>query len=143
MTSIATRLASALGPSQVLTDPSVMASYQTDWTGRFHGVATCVVRPVDREGVAAVLREALGARTPVCPQGGNTGLVGGAVPSDGSVVLSTARLTSLEIDEVSAQAQVGAGVSLLAVQDAARARGFDFGVDLAARASATVGGMFA
>lgn len=82
-------------------------------------------------------------------QGGNTGLVGGSVPAPGPtdnppVVLLTTRLTELsEISLVSRQVTAGAGVTLAALAAHARAAGLDFGVDLAARDSATVGGMVA
>jgi FAD/FMN-containing dehydrogenase len=77
-------------------------------------------------------------------QGGNTGLVGGSVPAGGDVLLSLTRLTSLGAeDPSSSQVTAGAGVTLSALQGVAREAGFDFGVDLAARDSATVGGLIA
>ena len=77
------------------------------------------------------------------PQGGNTGLVGGAVPHD-AVVLSTARLSSIgDVDPVAGAVTAGAGVTLERLQRAAAEAGLAFGVDLAARGSATVGGMIA
>ncbi len=78
------------------------------------------------------------------PQGGNTGLVGGSVPGHDSaptVVLSTRRLTRLDpVDELAGQVTVGAGVILADLHAHARAAGWEYGVDLAARDSATVGG---
>jgi FAD/FMN-containing dehydrogenase len=81
---------------------------------------------------------------PVCVQGGNTGLVGASVPVDGAVLLSTARMKSIgEVDAVSAQVTVDAGVTLAALQQHIRPLGLDFGVDFAARESCTIGGMVA
>jgi FAD/FMN-containing dehydrogenase len=138
------QLVAIVGPEHVLTDPSVTASYETDWTGRFHGAARCVVRPADTEQVAAVVRACSGDGTAVCIQGGNTGLVGGSVPAAGAVLMSLTRLSSIEpVDIVSAQVTVGAGVTLSALQQQVRAHGFDYGVDFAARDSCTVGGMAA
>ena len=78
----------------------------------------------------------------VCIQGGNTGLVGGSVPVDGAVVLSTRRLSEIgEIDRSASQVTVGAGATLSAVQAVVRKAGFDVGVDFAARESCTIGGM--
>jgi FAD/FMN-containing dehydrogenase len=75
-------------------------------------------------------------------QGGNTGLVGGSVPVDGAVLLSTKRLSVVEdLDAVAAQVTVGAGATLVSVQQAVRPAGFDVGVDFAARESCTIGGM--
>lgn len=133
-----------VGDAHVLTDPAVTASYETDWTRRFHGRARCVVRPGSTEEVVAVVRACAAHAVPVVTQGGNTGLVGGGVPVDGEVVLSTSRLRDIgEIDPVTAQVTVGAGVTLAALQQSARAHELDVGVDLAARDSATVGGLVA
>lgn len=78
------------------------------------------------------------------PQGGNTGLVGGGVPRGGEIVLSLSRLDTIEgVDEAAGQITVGAGSTLAAVQGKVATAGFDVGVDLAARDSATIGGMVA
>jgi FAD/FMN-containing dehydrogenase len=139
-----TRLAAVVGPEQVLTDPDLLAGYATDWTGRYRGQARLVVRPGSTAEVAGVLRECSAAGAPVVPQGGNTGLVGGGVPRDGAVLLSLTRLTSLgPVDRLAAQVTAGAGTTLAAVQRHATAAGLEFAVDLAARDSATVGGMVA
>jgi FAD/FMN-containing dehydrogenase len=138
------RLADVVGTGHVLTDPDLRATYETDWTGRFHGTARCVVRPGSTADVAAVIRACAEDGAPVCVQGGNTGLVGASVPADGAVLLSTARLRELgPLDELSAQVTVGAGVPLVTVQQHVRAAGLDLGVDFAARESCTVGGMVA
>ncbi|HEX3825268.1 MAG TPA: FAD-binding oxidoreductase [Mycobacteriales bacterium] len=137
-------LRDAVGERHVLDDRSVVASYESDWTGRFHGTARCVVRPGSSGEVAAVVRGCAEAGVAICVQGGNTGLVGGSVPVDGAVVLSLLRLDAIEpVDEVAAQVTVGAGCTLAALQRVVRAAGFDVGVDFAARDSCTIGGMVA
>ncbi len=137
-------LAEIVGSANVLTDPDRTASYETDWTRRFHGRSRCVVRPADTAEVAAVLVRCAEAGQAVVPQGGNTGLVGGGVPRGGEVVLSLARLDSCSaVDPVSATVTAAAGVTLAALQATARAAGLDVGTDFAARDSATVGGMVA
>ena len=137
-------LRAVVGPEHVLVDDDLKASYETDWTGRFTGRAACVVRPGTTQEVAAVLQACSEAGARVVVQGGNTGLVGGGTPAGGEVLLSLTRLTHLgEVDPASAQVTVGAGVTLAALQAHARAAGLDFGVDLAARDSATVGGLVA
>jgi FAD/FMN-containing dehydrogenase len=142
-------LRAVAGPGHVLTDPDLRASHETDWTGRFTGVSRAVVRPADSAEVAAVLAACSAARVPVVVQGGNTGLVGGSVPPAGPpgrepVVLLTTRLAGLgPVSPVSRQVTAGAGVTLAALTAHSRAAGLDFGVDLAARDSATVGGMVA
>lgn len=138
-------LADVVGAEHLLVDPSLRASYETDWTGRFSGKARCVVRPATTDAVAAIVRLCREAEVPLYVQGGNTGLVGGSVPGERSgVLLSTARLSALDpVDAVSAQVTVGAGATLAAVQGHVRARGLDVGVDFAARDSCTIGGMAA
>ncbi len=142
-------LGAVVGPGHVLLDRDLRASYETDWTGRFTGTSRVVVRPGTTAEVAHVLTACAAAAVPVVVQGGKTGLVGGSVPAPGQtanppVVLVTTRLTELgEISLVSRQVTAGAGVTLAALTAHARAAGLDFGVDLAARDSATVGGMVA
>jgi FAD/FMN-containing dehydrogenase len=141
---LAARLAATVGEAHVLTDPDLRAQYEIDWTRRFGGPSRLVVLPGTTDEVAAVLRACAEAGAAVVPQGGNTGLVGGGVPRDGEVVLSLRRLDEVgTVDELGAQIVVGAGATLAAVQQTARAAGLDVGVDLASRDSATVGGMVA
>ena len=133
-----------VGATHVLTDPALTSSYESDWTGRFTGRAALVVRPANTTEVMAVIRACGQAGARVVLQGGNTGLVGGGVPAGGEVLLSLTRLNSLEpVDSAAGQVTVGAGVRLAALQAHARAAGLDFGVDLAARDTATVGGLIA
>jgi len=125
---------------------SAHAPYEVDWTGRWHGVARGVERPGDVTALAALLAAADRDGTPMTVAGGRTGLVGGAVPPpDGrAVVLSTERLTELgEVDVAGGCVLAGAGVPLAAVQRAAAAHGLEYGVDLAARDTATIGGTVA
>jgi FAD/FMN-containing dehydrogenase len=130
--------------SQVIVDPEVIASYTTDWTRRFGGRSVAVVRPGSTDEVAAIVTACRELGAALVPQGGNTGLVGGGVPLHDEVVLSLRRLTTLEpIDTLACQVTAGAGVVLSALQQAALASGWAYGVDLASRDSATVGGMVA
>ena len=141
---LVTALREVVGERHCLTDPALRASYETDWTRRFHGVARAVVRPGSTSEVAAILQACAAAGAGVVPQGGNTGLVGGSVPRGGEVVLSLLRLNEIgEVDAGAGEVTVGAGATLAAVQDAARAAGWEVGVDLGARDSATIGGMVA
>jgi FAD/FMN-containing dehydrogenase len=146
---LAESLRAVVGSDHVLLDDDLRASHETDWTGRFTGTSSAVVRPASTTEVAGVLAACCEARVPVVVQGGNTSLVGGSVPparesSCPPVVLLTTRLTELgPVSRATRQVTVGAGVTLAALAAHARAAGLDFGVDLAARDSATVGGMTA
>jgi len=136
-------LARIVGPDHVLADPALRAGYETDWTGRHRGQALLVVRPATSAEVGAVLRACAAHAVGVVPQGGNTGLVAGATPA-GEVVLSTTRIDQLgPVDELAGAVTVGAGATLEAVQAHTAPSGLTPAVDLAARGSATIGGMVA
>jgi FAD/FMN-containing dehydrogenase len=142
--SVLDALTAAVGAEHVLTDPEVVGGYIVDWTGRFRGSTPAVVRPGSHAEVAAVVRICDGARVAIVPQGGNTGLVGGSVPLAGEVVVNMRRLDALgPVDGTGAQVTAGAGSTLARVQAHVRAAGWDFGIDLGARDSATIGGMVA
>ncbi len=144
MGSLLEDLAAAVGAEHVLTDPDLMAGYTTDWTRRYRSTATCVVRPGSTAEVAEAVRACARHGAPIVPQGGNTGLVGGSVPSRGGVVLSARRLTRLDpVDTLAAQVTAGAGVTIARLDTHARPAGFEYGVSLASRESATVGGTIA
>jgi FAD/FMN-containing dehydrogenase len=128
---------------RLLTDPSDTAPFLTDWRKRYTGRALAVAQPDDTAGVAAVVRWCAEHRVPLVPQGGNTGMVGGATPdgSGGALVLSLARMNRIrEVDTVNNTATVEAGVILANLQQAAREAGRLFPLSLAAEGSCTVGG---
>jgi len=133
-----------VGERHCLTDPDLRAGYETDWTRRFSGSARAVVRPGSVGEVADVLRLCADGGIAIVPQGGNTGLVGGSVPRGGEVVVSLRRLSEIEaVDPDAGEVTCGAGTTLADIQQAARTAGWEVGVDLAARDSATIGGMVA
>ena len=141
-------LRDAVGDAQVLTDADLRAGYERDWTGRWVGRAVAVVRPASTDQVVAVLAASHEAGAAVIPQGGNTGLVGGSVPRAAGdreqVVLSLTHMRELEaVDEAAGEVTVAAGATLGTLQEHIRPDGFEFGVDLGARDSATIGGMVA
>ena len=65
---------------RLITDAAEMAPFLTDWRGRYTGAALAVAQPDTTDDVAAVVRWCAGAGVPVVPQGGNSGLSGGATP---------------------------------------------------------------
>ena len=140
--STADRLGGIVGRGHVVTDPDVLAGRSVDHTGRYRGRAAALVRPGSAEEVAAVLAACRDAGAHVTIQGGRTSLVAGTVPEYDDVLLCTERLTGIgEVDTGERRVGVGAGVTLGALQRAAAAAGLEFGVDLAARETATLGGM--
>ena len=136
------RLAAIVGRAHLITAQGVLATRSVDWTGRYRGRAGALVRPADAGQVGAVLRACRDAGTPVTVQGGCTSLVAGTVPEHHDVLLSTERLTAMDaVDTTQRSIWAGAGVTAARVQEAAANAGLLFGVDLASRDSATVGGM--
>ncbi|OBI21868.1 FAD-binding oxidoreductase [Mycobacterium sp. E2497] len=136
------RLADVVGSNHVVTDPDVLAGRGVDHTGRYRGRASALVRPGSAEQVAEALRVCRDAGAHVTVQGGRTSLVAGTVPEHDDVLLSTERLHAVDdVDTLERRVRAGAGATLAAVQRAAGAAGLVFGVDLAARDTATVGGM--
>ncbi len=144
-------LSAIVGERHVLVDADQRASYETDWTGRYTGHCSAVVRPADTSEVARVLRQCNDRGVTVVTQAGNTGLVGASVPRPGrpdgrepTIVLSTRRLDRITEPDVAAmQVTVGAGVTIADWRSAARSMGLDTPIDFAARESATVGGAIA
>jgi FAD/FMN-containing dehydrogenase len=137
------RLAAIVGAAHVLTADADTARYLTDWRGRYRGRAMAVVRPGDTAEVAAVVAACAATATPIVPQGGNTGLVGGATPDDSgrALVLSLERMRAVRaIDTAGLSLIAEAGCTLKTVQDAAVAAGLRFPLSLAAEGTATVGG---
>ena len=132
----------ALGPAQVLTGADA-AGFLTDQHGRLTGHAIAVVRPANSEEVAQVVRLCRAHRTPLVPQGGNTGLMGGATPdaSGDAVLLSLGRLNRVrEIDTDNDTITVEAGTVLAEVQRAALHAGRLFPLSLGSEGSCTIGG---
>ncbi|MGY5883574.1 FAD-binding oxidoreductase [Modestobacter lacusdianchii] len=139
-------LRAALGPAGLVTDADQLRSYLTDWRGAYRGAAAAVVRPGSTEEVAEVLRLCRDAGVAVVPQGGNTGLCGGAVPdaTGHQVVLSLGRMRRVrELDPANQTITVEAGAVLQSVQEAATAAGRLFPLSLGSEGSATIGGTLA
>ena len=139
-------LKAIVGEANVLTSDTDVAPYVTDWRGRYRGSTRAVVRPSTTAEVAAVVRRCAEHGAPVVPQGGNTGLCGGATPREdgGEVVISLSRLTRVRaLDADNATLTVEAGVPLARVQQAADDAGLLFPLSLAAEGSCTIGGNLA
>jgi len=134
----------ALGPKAVITDPAEIAPWLEDWRGRYHGAAPAILAPDSRDGVATILALANAARVPLVPQGGNTGMVGGATPpADGSaLILSLRRMNRIRsVSAADGLAIAEAGVILATLHEAAGAQGMRFPLTLGAYGSATIGGL--
>ncbi|MCA3254818.1 MAG: FAD-binding oxidoreductase [Alphaproteobacteria bacterium] len=137
-------MAAAAGPGGAIRDPALLAPYLTDWRGRKTGRADLLLRPASVAAVQAIVRLAAEHRIGLVPQGGNTSLCGASVPEPegGTVILSLQRLNAIRrIDPADDSLIAEAGVTLQAVHDVATAAGRSFPLSLAAKGSATVGGL--
>jgi FAD/FMN-containing dehydrogenase len=149
MNALITRLCDIVGPTQVLThdDPATdLSAWEQDWRKRARGRALAVVRPGSTAEVAAVVKACAEAGVSIVPQGGNTGLVVGAVPDDTGtqVVLSLTRMSAVRaIDGDNLTVTVEAGCVLQVLQEAAEKSGYLFPLSLAAEGSCTIGGNLA
>jgi FAD/FMN-containing dehydrogenase len=135
-----------VGENHVVTDAAGMDGFLREPRDLFHGKALCVVRPGSTQEVAAVLKLCHETATPVVPQGGNTGLVGGQIPGAGecAIVLSLTRMRALrEIDLASNTMTVEAGMVLAHAQEEASRANRLFPLSLAAEGSCTIGGNLA
>jgi FAD/FMN-containing dehydrogenase len=137
-------LEAAVGPSHVLASGDLSA-WELDWRKRWRGKALAVVRPGSTAEVVQVVQLCAAHGASIVPQGGNTGLVGGGTPrGHGMVVLSTRRLDLLgPVDVDARQVTLGAGATVAEAHAHAASCGLAYGVDLASRDSATIGGTVA
>jgi FAD/FMN-containing dehydrogenase len=137
-------LREALGDAQVLTGEAISQRHYSDWTGHAPTCPAALLLPRNTEQVSAALRICNAARQPVVPQGGMTGLAGGAVPRAGDIALSVERLRGIEeIDSAAATVSVWAGTTLQEIQQTVHEAGFLFPLDLGARGSCQIGGNIA
>ncbi len=133
------------GVANVLTEGDLSA-WEQDWRKRARGKALAVVRPGNTTEVAAVVKACVAAGVSLVPQGGNTGLVVGAIPDESGtqVVLSLQRMNTVRsMDAANLTMTVEAGCILQSLQDAAEKAGFLFPLSLAAEGSCTIGGNLA
>lgn len=140
------RVAAIIGAKNIVTDADAMVPYLKEWRDLFRGKARAVVRPGSTEEVAALVRLAAETGTPLVPQGGNTGLVGGQIPvAEGrELILSLQRLDKVRTVDTDGDTMiVEAGVTLQRAQEAAEAAGRLFPLSLASEGTCTIGGNLA
>src|SRR5712671_4112299 len=114
------RFAALVGEKYAVTDPAEQEKYLVEGRNLYRGTSPLILRPGAVKEVAAILRLANDTGTPIVPQGGNTGLVGGQIPRGGEIVLSLTRLDRIrEVDAASNAMTCEAGVVLMKAQAAA------------------------
>jgi len=137
------RLMALLGPKGFTSDPTQIAPWIEDWRKRFRGSTAALLSPATAEEVSEIVRACADAHHPLVPQGGNTSMVGGAVPGpEGGLLLSLRRMNRIRAvlaDDNVAVAE--AGVILANLHEACATVGRRFPLTLGARGSATIGGL--
>ncbi len=129
---------------RLLTAPADLEHYGRDWTRRWTPAPLAIALPGSIEEVQQIVRWANAQRVAIVPSGGRTGLSGGAVAARGELVLSLERMNRvLDFSPVDRTLTVQPGITLQAVQDAARGHGLLYPVDFAARGSCSIGGNIA
>jgi FAD/FMN-containing dehydrogenase len=142
---VVTRLRELLA-SDCITDPALADGYLSDWRGLLRGKATCVLRPKSTDLLSQSVRICHEAGVAVVPQGGNTGLVGGATPDDTGfqVVVSTGSMKKIrKVDPVDMSVVAEAGATIAELQSAAADAGALFPLSFASEGTATLGGALA
>ena len=137
------RFAAIVGAAHALRDPSAIAPYLAEPRDRFHGRSPLVLKPGSVAEVSAIVALASEARTGIVPQGGNTGVVGGQIPSakGDEIVVSLSRLNRVRgVDADSYSMTLDAGVILADAQKAAADAGRLLPLSLASEGSCQIGG---
>jgi FAD/FMN-containing dehydrogenase len=145
-TSLLDAIRAIVGDRGILTDVSDTTPYSEDWRHLYQGRTSAVVRPGTTEELAAVVTLCARFGTPIVPQGGNTSMVGGAVPNeDGSeIILSTARLNRIrDLDPADMTLTIEAGVTLKAAQIEAATQGCLLPLSISSEGTAQIGGVLA
>ncbi|TAM04493.1 MAG: FAD-binding oxidoreductase [Pusillimonas sp.] len=139
-------LISVVGPAGYVREPVDLSRYLVDIRGAFRGETGLVLKPATVQEVATLMRICWEAGIPIVPQGGNTGLCGGAIPDESgkAVVLSLERLRAIRsMDAGNSSMTVEAGVVLAAAQKAAREKSLLLPLSLGAEGSCQIGGTIA
>ncbi|MGE4570865.1 MAG: FAD-binding oxidoreductase [Gammaproteobacteria bacterium] len=136
-------LKTIVGSNNYVDNPEQMAAYINDIWGQHHGVTSLILKPTNTEMASLIVALCNKHNIGVVPQGGNTGLVGGSIPSESGVeiILSMERMNKvLDIDPINYTMTVEAGCILSEVQDVAFAANRLFPLSLGAEGSCQIGG---
>jgi FAD/FMN-containing dehydrogenase len=136
--------AQLLGSRGLTCDPDLVAPWLSDWRGVYHGRALALASPASTEEVSAMVRLCAQHGVAIVPQGGNSGMVGGATPDAGGqeIVLSLRRMNAIRsLEPELRQVVCEAGVVLQNLHEAVERHGLRFPLTLGGKGSATVGGL--
>ncbi|XP_071042198.1 D-2-hydroxyglutarate dehydrogenase, mitochondrial isoform X1 [Parasteatoda tepidariorum] len=132
---------SLLGPSGVIQNSDELVAYNTDWLRSHRGSSTVVLRPKLSEEISEILKYCNEHNLAVCPQGGNTGLVGGSIPIFDEIVLSLSLMNKITcFDDNAGVLQCQAGCVLENLENFVNEKGYTVPVDLGAKGTCQIGG---
>ena len=140
------KIKQVVGAKGFIEDQKEIEPHVTAWRGRFKGKSPLVVFPKTTEEVSDILKICSEAKIPVVPQGGNTGLVAGGIPTDkgDEIIINLSRMTKVvELDKEDFTVTAEAGVILKNLQDKCATAGLYFPVSLASEGSCMLGGIVA
>ncbi|QYJ06352.1 FAD-binding oxidoreductase [Qipengyuania flava] len=133
-----------LGPRGFTVDPELVEPWLTDWRGRYTGRALGLASPASTDEVSAFVKLCAQHGVPIVPQGGNSGMSGGATPDESgtSVIISLRRMNAVRAFDIAAQQiTCDAGLVLQTLHETVEAEGLRFPLTLGGKGSATVGGL--
>ena len=140
------QLKAIVGINNFIDDVNNMNAYLTDWRNQFHGSSPLILKPLDSQMVSKILKICNENKVAVVPQGGNTGLVGGSIPSNlgNEIIISLEKMNKIiDIDSINYTMTLDAGCILSNVQNAALNADRFFPLSLAAEGSCQIGGNLA
>ena len=136
--------AAILGPRGLTRDAELVSPWLTDWRGRYTGKACAMASPASTEELAQLVKLCAAHGVPIVPQGGNSGMSGGATPDEtgNAILLSMRRMNAIrEIDVEARRVTCEAGVVLQTLHEAVEEKDLRFPLTLGGKGSATVGGL--
>ena len=138
------RVENLLGARGATRDPELIEPWLTDWRGRFTGKALAMASPGSTAELSALMKLCARHGVPVVPQGGNSGMCGGATPdtSGDALLLSLRRMNAVRsFDRDARQIVCEAGMILQTLHETAAGEGLRFPLTLGGKGSATIGGL--
>jgi FAD/FMN-containing dehydrogenase len=139
-----TEAGALLGERGLTRDPDLLRPWLADWRGRYTGTAIAMASPASTAEVSGLMKLCAKHRVPVVPQGGNSGMAGGATPDESgeALLLSLRRMNAIRrLDAQAREATCEAGVILQTLHEAAAAEDLRFPLTLGGKGSATIGGL--
>ena len=140
------KLKAIVGSKNFIDDVKNMDAYLSDWRNQFHGSSPLILKPLDSQMVSKILKICNENKVAVVPQGGNTGLVGGSIPSNSGdeIIISLEKMNKIiNTDLINYTMTLEAGCILSNVQNAALNADRFFPLSLAAEGSCQIGGNLA